>query len=86
MKKEFDYSGVLIAIGFIVLFAVQFLTSHQATTSIAYSDFHRLVDARLVDDLEIGPSSISGTLRMPEAGTLLPASEVAVVKEAGPPW
>ncbi|RQQ89410.1 ATP-dependent zinc metalloprotease FtsH, partial [Burkholderia stagnalis] len=46
----------------------------------------RLVAARLVDDLEIGPSSISGTLRMPEAGTLLPASEVAVVKEAGTPW
>ncbi|WP_155710243.1 ATP-dependent metallopeptidase FtsH/Yme1/Tma family protein, partial [Burkholderia stagnalis] len=86
MKKEFDYSGVLIAIGFIVLFAVQFLTSHPATTSIAYSDFHRLVDARLVDDLEIGQSSISGALRMPEAGAMLPASDAAAVKQAGPPW
>jgi cell division protease FtsH len=26
------------------------------------------VEARLVDDLEIGQTSISGTLRMPQAG------------------
>jgi cell division protease FtsH len=44
------------------------------------------VDARLVDDLEIGQSSISGTLRMPEAGAALPASDAAEVKQAGPPW
>ncbi|WP_126284876.1 ATP-dependent zinc metalloprotease FtsH [Burkholderia stagnalis] len=86
MNKEFDYSGLLIAIGFIALFAVQFLTSHPATTSIAYSDFHRLVNARFVDNLEIGQSSISGVLRMPEAGAMLPASDTAAVKQAGPPW
>nr|WP_230963483.1 ATP-dependent metallopeptidase FtsH/Yme1/Tma family protein [Burkholderia stagnalis] len=86
MEKQFDYSGLLIAIGFIVLVAVQVLSSHQQTTSIAYSDFHRLVDTQLVDNLEIGQSSISGTLRMPEAGAALPASDAAAVKQEDPPW
>ncbi|RQP29769.1 cell division protein FtsH, partial [Burkholderia ubonensis] len=65
MDKPYDYSGLLIAIGFVVLVIVQLLSSQQETTSIAYSDFHRLVAARLVDDLEIGQASISGTLKMP---------------------
>ncbi|RQR35115.1 ATP-dependent metallopeptidase FtsH/Yme1/Tma family protein [Burkholderia sp. Bp9143] len=86
MKKSFDYSGLLIPIAFAVLVAVQLLARQPASTSISYSDFHHLVDARLVDDLEIGPSSISGTLRMPEAGAALPASDAAEVKTAGPPW
>ncbi|RQS21414.1 ATP-dependent zinc metalloprotease FtsH [Burkholderia sp. Bp8998] len=86
MKKSFDYSGLLIPIAFAVLLAVQLLARQPASTSISYSDFHHLVDARLVDDLEIGPSSISGTLRMPEAGAALPASDAAAVKEVGPPW
>ncbi|KVT41284.1 ATP-dependent zinc metalloprotease FtsH [Burkholderia ubonensis] len=86
MEKQFDYSGLLIAIGVIVLVAVQLLSSHQQTTSIAYSDFHRLVDTQLVDDLEISQSSISGTLRMPEAGAALPASDAAAVKQVGAPW
>ena len=68
MKKSFDYSGLLIPIAFAVLVAVQLLARQPAATSISYSDFHHLVDARLVDDLEIGQSSISGTLRMPAAG------------------
>ncbi|MBC8824648.1 cell division protein FtsH, partial [Escherichia coli] len=42
--------------------------------------------ARLIDDLDIGQSSISGVLRMPEAGTMLPASDAVAVKKAGPPW
>ncbi|WP_174907417.1 ATP-dependent zinc metalloprotease FtsH [Burkholderia diffusa] len=86
MKKAFDYSGLLIPIAFAVLVAVQLLARQPAATSISYSDFHHLVDARLVDDLEIGQSSISGTLRMPEAGAALPASDAAEVKGAGPPW
>ena len=86
MKKSFDYSGLLIPIAFAVLVAVQLLMYQPATTSISYSDFHRLVAARLVDDLEIGSSSISGTLRMPEAGAALPASDAAAVKKTGAPW
>ncbi|WP_175688682.1 ATP-dependent zinc metalloprotease FtsH [Burkholderia anthina] len=86
MKKTFDYSGLLIPIAFAVLVAVQLLMAQPATTSISYSDFHRLVDARLVDDLEIGQSSISGTLRMPQAGAALPASDAAALKKAGAPW
>ncbi|AYZ64585.1 ATP-dependent zinc metalloprotease FtsH [Burkholderia multivorans] len=86
MDKQFDYSSLLIAIGFVALVAVQLLSSHQETTSIAYSDFHRLVTARLVDDLEIGQASISGTLKMPEAGAMLPDPEAAFVKKLGPPW
>ncbi|KUY90256.1 MULTISPECIES: ATP-dependent zinc metalloprotease FtsH [Burkholderia] len=86
MKKSFDYSGLLIPIAFAVLVAVQLLARQPAATSISYSDFHHLVDARLVDDLEIGQTSISGTLRMPQAGAALPASDAAEVKEIGPPW
>ncbi|MCA8276231.1 ATP-dependent zinc metalloprotease FtsH [Burkholderia sp. AU30280] len=86
MKKTFDYSGLLIPFAFAVLVAYQLLMAQPATTSISYSDFHRLVDARLVGDLDVGQSSISGTLRMPEAGAALPASDAAAVKKAGPPW
>ena len=86
MKKSFDYSGLLIPIAFAVLVAYQLLMAQPATTSISYSDFHRLVEARLIDDLDIGQSSISGVLRMPEAGTMLPASDAVAVKKAGPPW
>ncbi|WP_261543356.1 ATP-dependent zinc metalloprotease FtsH [Burkholderia multivorans] len=86
MKKSFDYSGLLIPIAFAVLVAFQLLARQPAATSISYSDFRHLVEARLVDDLEIGRSSISGTLRMPAAGAALPASDAADVKEVGPPW
>ncbi|RQS46195.1 ATP-dependent zinc metalloprotease FtsH [Burkholderia sp. Bp8990] len=86
MKKSFDYSGLLIPVAFAVLVAVQLLARQPVSTTISYSDFHRLVDARLVDDLEIGPATISGTLRMPQAGAALPASDAAGVKEAGAPW
>ncbi|WP_176049733.1 ATP-dependent zinc metalloprotease FtsH [Burkholderia sp. BCC1644] len=86
MKKTFDYSGLLIPIVFAVLVAYQLLMAQPATTQISYSDFHRLVDARLVDDLDIGQSSISGALRMPEASTMLPATDAAAVKKAGAPW
>ncbi|WP_261542119.1 ATP-dependent zinc metalloprotease FtsH, partial [Burkholderia multivorans] len=86
MKKSFDYSGLLIPIAFAVLVAFQLLARQPAATSISYSDFHHLVEARLVDDLEIGRSSISGTLRMPAAGAALPASDAADVKDVGPPW
>ena len=86
MKKTLDYSGLLIPFVFAVLVAYQLLMAQPATTSISYSDFHRLVDARLVDDLDIGPSSISGVLRMPQAGANLPASDAAAVKKAGAPW
>ncbi|WP_423394389.1 ATP-dependent zinc metalloprotease FtsH [Burkholderia sp. LMG 21824] len=86
MDRKFDYPGLLIAAGFFVLFAAQLLMLHPSSASIAYSDFHRLVAARLVDDLEVGPASITGTLKMPQAGTMLPASEVAAVQQAGAPW
>jgi len=86
MDRKFDYPGLLIAAGFFVLFAAQLLMLRPSSAPIAYSDFHRLVAARLVDDLEVGPVSISGTLKMPQAGTMLPASEVAAVQQAGAPW
>ncbi|WP_412528102.1 ATP-dependent zinc metalloprotease FtsH [Burkholderia lata] len=86
MDKKFDYPGLLIAAGFFVLFAAQLLMLRPTSAPIAYSDFHQLVAARLVDDLEVGPVSISGTLKMPQAGTMLPASEAAAVRQAGAPW
>ncbi|WP_063552621.1 ATP-dependent zinc metalloprotease FtsH [Burkholderia territorii] len=85
MDRKFDYAGLLIAAGFFVLFAAQLVMLRPASTLIAYSDFHRLVAARLVDDLEIGSTTITGTLTMPQAGAMLPASEVAAVKSEGTP-
>ncbi|AFQ50545.1 ATP-dependent zinc metalloprotease FtsH [Burkholderia cepacia] len=85
MDRKFDYAGLLIAAGFFVLFAAQLLMLRPTSTVIAYSDFHRLVAAQLVDDLEIGATSITGTLKMPQAGTMLPASEVEAVRLAGAP-
>ncbi|KVQ53985.1 ATP-dependent zinc metalloprotease FtsH [Burkholderia territorii] len=85
MDRKFDYAGLLIAAGFFVLFAAQLMMLRPASTLIAYSDFHRLVAARLVDDLEIGSTTITGTLTMPQAGAMLPASEVAAVKSEGTP-
>ncbi|HGL4257062.1 ATP-dependent zinc metalloprotease FtsH [Burkholderia dolosa] len=86
MDERFDYTGLLIPIAFAVLIAFQLMTFRPPATSISYSDFHRLVDARLVDDLDVGQSSISGVLRMPAAGAALPASDAAAVAKAGPPW
>lgn len=40
MNKKFDYPGLLIAIGFFLLFAVQLLVLRPTATSIAYSDFN----------------------------------------------
>ena len=85
MDRKFDYAGLLIAAGFFVLFAAQLLMLRPTSTLIAYSDFHRLVAARLVDDLEIGSTTITGTLTMPQAGAMLPASEVAALKSEGTP-
>ncbi|VWC82653.1 putative cell division-related metallo peptidase [Burkholderia contaminans] len=85
-ESPINYTGLVIVIGFVVLVAAQLLMSRQPTTSIGYSDFHRLVEAKLVDDLEIDQSSVSGVLRMPEAGAMLPAPDAVAVKKTGPPW
>ncbi|WP_407670910.1 ATP-dependent zinc metalloprotease FtsH [Paraburkholderia franconis] len=58
----------------------------RVTTEVAYSDFQQLVAARQVDDLEVTPTRISGTLKMPGAASLLPASDAAAVKASGEPW
>ncbi|VWB47157.1 putative cell division-related metallo peptidase [Burkholderia lata] len=80
-ESPINYTGLVIVIGFVVLVAAQLLMSRQPTTSIGYSDFHRLVEAKLVDDLEIDQSSVSGVLRMPEAGAMLPAADAVAVKK-----
>jgi cell division protease FtsH len=86
MEKRHDLTSLLIGIGFAILFVVQLMLLRSPTPTIAYSDFHRLVAAHLVDDLEIGQTSIAGTLQMPAAGAALPASDAADAKAEGPPW
>ncbi|WP_419150522.1 ATP-dependent zinc metalloprotease FtsH [Paraburkholderia kururiensis] len=71
---------------FVAIVIVQLLMLKTTSTTIAYSDFHRLVASAQVQDLEIGPTTIAGTLRMPDAAAALPASDAAAVKEGGAPW
>ncbi|CAM2195099.1 ATP-dependent zinc metalloprotease FtsH [Paraburkholderia sp. A1RI_3L] len=86
MEKKSDYTGVLITMTFVAIVIVQLLMLKTTSTTIAYSDFHRLVASAQVQDLEIGPTTIAGTLRMPDAAAALPASDAAAVKEGGAPW
>jgi cell division protease FtsH len=71
---------------FVAVIVGQFLMLHGTTTEIAYSDFQQLVTARQVDDLEVTPTRITGSLRMPSAASLLPASDALAVKKNGEPW
>ncbi|HWT34641.1 MAG TPA: ATP-dependent zinc metalloprotease FtsH [Paraburkholderia sp.] len=71
---------------FIMVVVLQFLTAHGMTTEIAYSDFQKLVAAGQVADLEVTPTRITGTLDMPGAASLLPASDTAAVNRNGEPW
>ncbi|WP_369065683.1 ATP-dependent zinc metalloprotease FtsH [Burkholderia gladioli] len=83
MGKIFSTTGWLVAIGLVGLIVVRLLSWQSPAISIAYSDFRQLADARLVDDLEIGPSSIDGALRMPAAAARLPASAALALGRDG---
>ncbi len=83
MGKIFSTTGWLVAIGLVGLIVVRLLSWQSPVISIAYSDFRQLADARLVDDLEIGPSSIDGALRMPAAAARLPASAALALERDG---
>ena len=86
MEQKSELLSTLVSIGLIALIVFQVLSMRAPAQSIAYSDFERLVAAREVDDLDVGPAQISGHLRMPGAAALLPASDAAAVKAQGEPW
>ncbi|SEK10853.1 ATP-dependent zinc metalloprotease FtsH [Paraburkholderia diazotrophica] len=81
-----DLASVALTVFVALLIAVQFLTMQRMTTEVAYSDFQQLVAARQVDELEVTPTRISGTLKMPGAAAWLPASDAAALKKSGEPW
>jgi cell division protease FtsH len=86
MEQKSELLSTLVSIGLIALIVFQVLSMRAPAQSIAYSDFERLVTARDVDDLDVGPAQISGHLRMPGAAALLSASDAAAVKAQGEPW
>ena len=74
MDRKNDLVSTILTVSLLVLIAVQLLTLRAPAQSIDYSDFRRLVAARQVDDLEITPTQITGSVHMPGAGPLLTAS------------
>jgi cell division protease FtsH len=88
--RWFDMPVIAFALFFAMIFAMvvalRFLTLEGVTTEIAYSDFQQLVAARQLDDLEVTPTRVTGSLRMPGAASLLPASDALAVKKNGEPW
>uniref|UniRef100_E1TJF9 ATP-dependent zinc metalloprotease FtsH n=1 Tax=Burkholderia sp. (strain CCGE1003) TaxID=640512 RepID=E1TJF9_BURSG len=81
-----DATTIAFTLFFFLLAALQFLMFQSPTTEVAYSDFQKLVAARQVENLEVTPTQIRGTLRMPGAASLLPASDATAAKNHGEPW
>ena len=74
MNEKSNFTGFLIPVGVVLLLLAQIFLYRQPIEPIAYSDFHRLLVARQLDNLEIGTEQITGSVRMPGAAALLPAS------------
>ncbi|ASW00413.1 ATP-dependent zinc metalloprotease FtsH [Paraburkholderia aromaticivorans] len=86
MNEKSSFTGVLIPLGVIMLLLAQIFLYRQPSEAIAYSDFHRLLVARQLDNLEIGSDQITGSVRMPGAAPLLPASAASGLAANGEPW
>ena len=86
MESKKDYLSIVMTLGFALLLAFELLAMRTPSQEIAYSDFRTLLAAKSVDELVITPSQISGSLRMPAAARLLPASDAAAVAKNGAPW
>ena len=86
MDRKNDLVSTILTVSLLVLIAVQLLTLRAPAQSIDYSDFRRLVAARQVDDLEITPTQITGSVHMPGAGPLLTASAAQALTAQGSPW
>ncbi|PMS17201.1 cell division protein FtsH [Trinickia dabaoshanensis] len=86
MDRKNDLVSTLLTVSLLVLIAFQLLTLRAPAQPVDYSDFRRLVAARQVDDLEITPTQITGTVRMPGASALLPASAAKALQAQGSPW
>jgi cell division protease FtsH len=74
-----DMVTVVAILLVVLLLTVQLNGLRKAVHPVAYSDLIRLIDAKQVDDLEIGSSRITGKLKVPGAAALLPASDAATL-------
>jgi cell division protease FtsH len=86
MNDKVSLSGVWVPIGIALLLMAQIFLHRPPSETLAYSDFHRLLVARQLDNLEIGSDQITGSVRMPEATPLLPASAAKGLSANGEPW
>ena len=86
MDEKPNFTGMWIICGLIVLLVAQIFLYKPTAETIAYSDFHKLLVAHQLDNLEIGSTQITGTIRMPSASYLLPESTVKALTDSGAPW
>jgi cell division protease FtsH len=86
MNDNFKLTSVLIPIWIALLLVAQIVLYRQPSETLAYSDFHQLLVARQLDNLEIGSDQITGKVRMPGAAPLLPASTAKALAANGEPW
>jgi cell division protease FtsH len=87
--KKFDISSTLISIcilGFLALLLSEIAVMNSPSAEISYSEFERLLAAGQLNNLQIGPSTITGEIRGPGALAMLRASEAAEVKRRGAPY
>jgi cell division protease FtsH len=84
--RSLDVTSVALTLFFLVVIALQFLALRGKSVELAYSDFQSLVAAKQVDNLEVTPTRISGTLKLPGAADWLPASDAIAVKGNGEPY
>lgn len=84
--RRLDAASIALTLFFVLLAAMQFLALQDGITEVAYSDFRQLVAARQVDNLEVTPTRIRGSLRMPGAAPYLPASDAMALGKRGEPW
>ncbi|WP_087648954.1 ATP-dependent zinc metalloprotease FtsH [Caballeronia choica] len=89
MDKKVDFSNIVVIIGvmgFVALLIAEVLLIKTPFAPIPYSDFHKLLVARQVDNLEISPTRVTGTVRTAAGVALLPASDAAVIAKNGAPY
>ncbi|KAK45617.1 cell division protein FtsH [Caballeronia jiangsuensis] len=88
-KRPFEISKAILMIGiygFLVLLLSDLALFNTRAREISYSDFQTLLRTAQVDNLEISPTRIDGTIRSPEALARLPEADALALRRQGAPY
>jgi cell division protease FtsH len=88
-KRPFELSKAILLIGlygFLVLLLSDLAFFNTRAREIPYSDFQTLLRADQVDNLEISPTQIDGTIRSPEVLARLPEADASALRRQGAPY